>query len=126
MEKKPVPVVKPWIPRTLAVLAICFISLFALDALEGDAGLLSKAGALALHLIQSFVLLGLLIISWKKPGLGGFLFLITGVGFSIPVFALNYDRIGSLMMAMWIIFIITFPFVLTGILFILSGRIKRS
>lgn len=64
-----------FLPRILSILFIVFISLFALDVFEEPQWLL----ALIIHLIPSYILIILTIIAWKKPRIGGILFLITGL-----------------------------------------------
>lgn len=69
-----------WLPRILAIALICFFSIFALDVFTQPKWIT----ALFIHLIPSFILIVLTIISWKHERLGGFLFL--GVGLVIAVF----------------------------------------
>jgi len=71
------------IPRILAILFILFISLFALDVFGEDLGFLNTAIALFMHLIPSLVLTGLLILAWKKPKLGGGLFILLSFIFTL-------------------------------------------
>ena len=112
-----------WSPRILAILAILFISLFALDAFEPSLTLWQQLGGFLIHLIPSFVLLLVLLIAWKREMLGGIIFLVLGLGMSPVIFTLNYSNNLSVWLSLGIIAMITFPFVLTGILFIWSGRV---
>jgi len=66
---------KLWIPRILSIIYILFISLFALDA-EFGLGLL-------MHLLPTFVLIGALVLAWKRPFAGGLVFIILAVIFTI-------------------------------------------
>jgi hypothetical protein len=61
-----------WIPRSLAILYILFLSLFALDTPFGIGFLI--------HLIPSFILIAFLIFSWKESKLAGTLFGLFGLG----------------------------------------------
>ena len=72
-----------WTPRLLMIVFILFISLFALDAFEGDRSILSKIGAFLIHLIPSFILIVLLILSWRREWIGGLAFFILGVFYII-------------------------------------------
>ena len=54
-----------WAARILGILAIAFISLFALDTFAEGAGLGQKIVAFLLHMIASFVLIIVLIMAWK-------------------------------------------------------------
>jgi hypothetical protein len=60
-----------WIPRILIILYILFISLFALDTEFGI--------GFFMHLIPSFILIAILIFTWKKQKLAGILFEIFGI-----------------------------------------------
>ena len=113
-------------PRILCVIAILFISLFALDAFETGSTIWEQITAFLIHLIPSFILTILLIIAWKKELLGGILFLIISLVFSPIIFKMNYNMNHSFWMSMGIIFLITIPFAVVGILFIMSHFRKRQ
>jgi Na+/proline symporter len=116
-----------WTARILCILAILFISLFALDSVSSERTFWQNATALLMSLIPSFVLLAALIIAWKWEKTGGIILTIIGLALSIFVFVLNYKRnqfsvANSLKNAL----ILTIPFVLAGILFILSHHRKKK
>lgn len=114
-----------WLPRVLCVLAIVFISLFAADAFAPGLTIWQQLGAFCVHLIPSFVLLAFLLVAWKWERLGGIVFVVTGLALSPLVFQLNYRRTHSVGVCLEIISVITMPFVLVGILFIVSSIAKR-
>ena len=116
-----------WTARILCILAILFISLFALDSVSSERTFWQNATALLMSLIPSFVLLAALIIAWKWEKTGGIILTIIGLALSIFVFILNYKRnhfsvANSLKNAL----ILTIPFILVGILFILSHYRKKK
>jgi Na+/proline symporter len=116
-----------WTARILCILAILFISLFALDSVSSERTFWQNATALLMSLIPSFVLLAALIIAWKWEKTGGIILTIIGLALSIFVFVLNYKRnqfsvANSLKNAL----ILAIPFVLAGILFILSHHRKKK
>jgi hypothetical protein len=115
-----------WLPRITCILAILFISLFALDAFNPEKTIWQQIGDLLMHLMPSFVLIIVLIIAWKRELVGGIIFVLIGLGFSPFVFIHNYRMNDSIWMSLGIIAIITIPFVLVGILFIMSHRIKKK
>ncbi len=115
-----------WIPRILCILAILFVSLFALDAFEPGLTFWQQIGGFLIHLIPSFVLLILLIVSWKWELVGGIIFTILGAGFTPFIFIHNYQMNNSVWMSVGIIMAITFPFILAGVLFILSHALKKK
>ena len=98
-----------WIPRVLAIVFIVFLTLFGLDVFSGDAPFLEKLGGFFIHSIPSMILLLILFISWKKPLIGGSLFIL----FSIA-FALYFRTFRSLSTFL----LLTFPFLLVGIFFV--------
>jgi hypothetical protein len=115
-----------WLPRIICIIAILFISVFALDAFQPELTVWQQIQAFAMHLIPSFVLLLILIIAWKWELVGGIIFLLIGIGLSPLVFMHNYRMNGSIGTSLWIIASITFPFILVGVLFILGHLNKRK
>jgi hypothetical protein len=67
------------IALVLSIAFILFISLFALDVFEQERWFL----ALVMHLIPSYILIIITIVSWKKELIGGILWLVTGIFFLI-------------------------------------------
>ena len=115
-----------WLPRIICILAILFVSLFAADAFAPGLTIWQQIGAFFMHLIPSFILLAFLIVAWKWEYAGGIIFLIIGIGLSPFVFMTNYYRNHSIWMSLGIILSITFPFVVVGILFIVSHFLKKK
>jgi hypothetical protein len=115
-----------WAPRILCILAILFVSLFALDSFSSERTFWQNTAAFLMHLIPSFVLLAVLIISWKWEKVGGIILTIIGLAWTVFVFILNYKRTHSVATSLWIILMLALPFVLAGILFILSYYRKKK
>ena len=114
-----------WMPRVICIIAILFISLFALDAFSPELSFWQQIGGFLMHLIPSFILLAILVLAWKKEFIGGILFMIIGLGLSPIVFSHNYRMNHSIFMSLGIILTITIPFVIVGVLFIIS-HFKRK
>ena len=114
-----------WLPRIICILAIFFVSLFAADAFDHGDNIWQKLGAFLMHLIPSFILLAFLIVAWKWELVGGIIFVIIGLAFSPFVFMHNYKMNDSIGMGLGIIMVITFPFIVVGILFIVSHYMKK-
>ena len=114
-----------WTPRMLCIIAILFISLFALDAFSPGLSFWKQIGGFLIHLIPSFILIALLILAWKKEFIGGIVFMIIGLGLSPVVFSHNYRMNHSIFMSLGIILTITIPFAIVGVLFIIS-HFKRK
>jgi len=108
------------------MLAIAFVSLFALDAFSPDLSFWQQIKAFIMHLIPSFILLAVLILAWKKELIGGILFMVIGIGLSPWVFSHNYQMNHSIMMSLGIIMVITMPFVIVGLLFLVSHFKRRK
>ncbi|MBM3881309.1 MAG: hypothetical protein FJ387_16550 [Verrucomicrobia bacterium] len=68
-----------WAPRALCLLFAVFISLFALDVFDEHNGFWDTALALAIHLIPTGILLGLLALAWRWEWTGALLFPALGV-----------------------------------------------
>jgi len=115
-----------WLPRIICILAILFVSMFALDAFEAELTIWQQIGAFLMHLIPSFILLALLIIAWKWEFIGGIIFALIGLGFSPFIFMHNYKMNQSVWHSLTTILIITMPFVIVGILFIVSHNKKKK
>lgn len=115
-----------WAPRILCILAILFVSMFALDAFSPELTIWQQIGAFLMHLIPSFVLAILLFLAWKWEFIGGIIFTLIGIGFSPIIYLHNYSMNHSVWMSIGIILMITFPFFVVGVLFIASHLAKRK
>ena len=116
-----------WTARILCILAILFVSLFALDSFSSERTFWQNTTAFLMHLLPSFVLLAVLIIAWKWEKVGGIILTILGVAFSIFIFVFNYKRNHfPVMTCLLQTLAVAIPFVLAGILFILSHYRKKK
>ena len=80
-NKKPTPKVSKflfWTPRILSILFILFLSLFSLDVFESSSSLNDILLGLFMHNIPVFILIILLIISWKHEIVGAIAFILAG------------------------------------------------
>ncbi len=123
--KNPIRIIH-WAPRIICILAILFISLFAADAFTPERTMWQQLSGFVIHLIPSFVLLALLILAWKKELIGGIIFTLIGSILSPIIFQHNYNMNHSTWISLGIILSISIPFVLVGILFIVSYFLKRE
>lgn len=115
-----------WLPRIICILAILFVSMFALDAFAPELTFWQQIGGFLLHLIPSYIMIVLLIVAWKWEYVGGIIFTILGFGFSVSVFLLNYNRNHfSAAQSLINTLIVAIPFVLVGILFMVSDNKKK-
>jgi hypothetical protein len=114
-----------WSPRILCILAIVFISMFAADSFAPGLTFWQQIGAFLIHLIPSFVLLGFLILAWKREFIGGIIFMVLGFGFSIFVFVWNYNMNHSVSLSLAITAAIAVPFIIVGMLFLASHKLGK-
>jgi hypothetical protein len=106
-----------WLPRILTILFILFISIFALDVFSDGHTFPTILLALLMHLIPGFALLILLLIAWKWEKIGGILFILLAIIFTIW-FNLYRDVISFL--------IIGLPVLAVGILFLISAKLNKN
>lgn len=102
-----------WLPRVLAILFILFLALFSFDVFSMEGTIFQKTGGFLIHNIPVFILIFLLVFSWKYEKLGGLLFILAAIVFTF--FFHTYQRTD-------IFLLISFPLLLTGLLFFLSGQ----
>jgi len=72
-----------WAPRVLTIFFIAFLSIFALDVFSEGYGFLELSVALFMHLIPSFILVAILLIAWKWEKIGGIIFIVLALGFTV-------------------------------------------
>jgi len=115
-----------WTARILCILAILFLSLFALDSFSSERTFWQNTAAFLKHLIPSFILLAVLIIAWKWEKVGGIILAIIGLAFGIFLFIFNYRKNNSVATSILITLTLGIPFVVAGILFITSHYRKKK
>jgi len=115
-----------WTPRILCILAILFISLFALDSFDPKYTLWQQLQAFFMHLIPTYVLILFLVVAWKWELVGGLILIAVALGFTPFIYSHNYAMNHSVWMSLFIIGMINVPFILTGGLFVLSHYLKKK
>lgn len=106
-----------WIPRWIGILYILFLSLFTLDAFTAGAGFWNNILAFLIHMLPSIFVLVALILAWRWPLAGGFLFLILTI-----IFLLFFEHYRQIKIAL----IFEGPLLLTSILFFVDGLKKHK
>jgi len=104
-----------WFARILAFAGILFISLFALDVPVSEQPWDKTATAIFVHLLPSAVLIACLVIAWRKPWLGGILFVLAG-----------FSPFALLSNPPWINLMLGGPFLLAGLFFCASYVFERN
>jgi hypothetical protein len=104
-----------WSPRILGILAILFMMMFSIDCFEmggKDAWI-----CLLMHNIPAFITIVVLIVAWKWELIGGIIFMIASFAGAV-----YFNGFGG----NWGVLPVMFPFLLTGILFILHYYLYLS
>ncbi|MFA6306553.1 MAG: hypothetical protein WCV70_01525 [Patescibacteria group bacterium] len=68
-----------WSPRILAILFIIFLALMSLDVFSLGLNFWQTITALLIHNIPAFILLAILLASWKYEIIGGIAFILAGI-----------------------------------------------
>lgn len=81
-----------WTPRVLSILFLLFLALFSLDVIEPGRSVMEIIIGLLMHNIPVFVLLILLIISWKYEIVGAVTFILAGLLYiGLIIFSGNFQ-----------------------------------
>lgn len=115
-----------WTPRILSIIFLLFLALFSLDVFEPGLSFWQILLGLFMHNIPVFILLVILIISWKHEIVGGIAFILAGLLY-----------VGSLLMRIltnsphqWVMLAwsvtIAGPAFLIGILFLIGWKKKKK
>jgi len=98
--------------RILSVLIIAFFALFILEGVSPSFGWQDGL----MHGLVTIVVLGMTVVAWKWPKIGGWFFVALGVYYLVMVFNNEY----------WSGLIIGIIPLLTGILFLIEGFKKTA
>ena len=120
-KKKPVPKWVFWTPRVLSIIFILFLMMFSLDVFSEASGFWNIFLGLLMHNIPAFILLIVLLISWKYEIVGGIAFIAAGLTYIILTLFRNSFEWYLLSWSL----IIAGPAFLIGILFLMNWNQKR-
>ncbi len=114
-----------WTPRILSILFLLFLAMFSLDIFDMQLDFWGTVLGLFMHNIPVFVLLVVLIISWKYECVGGVFFILAGLFYTVMVLTTVAIRTPHpWYMLFWPVPIAT-PAFLIGILFLLNWHVKK-
>ena len=68
-----------WTPRILSIIFICFLALFSLDTFSLGLNFWGTILGLIIHNIPTFILIIILIVSWKHEIVGAIAFILAGL-----------------------------------------------
>ena len=114
-----------WTPRILSIIFIMFLALFSLDVFETNLGFWETLLALFIHNIPAFILLIILLISWKHEIVGGIVFILAGILYVAILLINTLTNRPEWYMLFWALQI-SGPAFLIGILFIVNWLKKRK
>lgn len=106
-----------WLPRILGVVFILFLAIFALDVFIPGKTIGYYLIALFMHLIPNFILAGILLVAWRYERIGGVLFFLVAIFFTL--FFRTYTVFINFLL-------ISFPVVLIGGLFLLHSYLSKG
>lgn len=110
-----------WTPRIISIIFLLFLAMFSLDVFDGNYGFWGTILALLIHNIPTFILLAIVLISWKYEIVGGIVFILAGLAYIIMVFM---NPVFEWYMISWSV-IIAGPAFLIGALFLVNWFKKR-
>jgi len=114
-----------WTPRILSILFICFLAIFSLDVISPDLSFGQIVLGLFMHNIPVFILLIVLLISWKHEIVGGVVFTLAGALYVVMILMNIFRNSFEWYMLSWIL-TIAGPAFLVGVLFIINWMKKRN
>ena len=114
-----------WTPRILGIIFILFLAMFSLDIFDMKLGFWETILGLFMHNIPVFILLIVLLISWKHEIVGGVIFTLAGTLY-VVIILMNTLRNSFEWYMVSYSLIIAGPAFLIGILFIVNWLKKRN
>ena len=114
-----------WVARIFCILAIVFIGMWSVEAVEGKVGLGRQilGFLMAPPFLLSVVLIIILIIAWKHELVGGILIALIGLATAVFISTrrgMPFDR-----RSLQTVATINVPFIIVGVLFIISYFLHR-
>jgi membrane-bound ClpP family serine protease len=110
--------------KIISIFLIVFISIFAFDIFSEGYTLGETIGALFIHLLPTFALIAVLVIACKKKVIGGILFFLLGILFTL--FFNTYRQAIAFTSISLPLFVIGGLFLLSNYYTITSKGIKKN
>jgi hypothetical protein len=106
-----------WTPRALCIVFIILTSFFALDVFGESKSIWETILALLMHLIPTFVLVVVLVITWRREWIGGILFNFLAILYVVWAWG-RFPLATYLLMAG--------PLIVIGMLFFLNWKYRED
>lgn len=113
-----------WAPRMLSILFLIFLALMSLDVFDMNLSFWQTILGLFMHNIPVFILLVILLISWKHEIVGGITFIIAGIVHMI--FSVIRVDVEPWYISFFVSLIIDVPAFLIGVLFLIGWFKKKG
>lgn len=110
-----------WLPRVLSILFVLFLMLFSLDIFSPDASVGEIVVGLLMHNIPALILLVAAIVSWKYEIVGGIVFVLAGIAYTVLLLLPGSPSVERLLPVL----IIALPAIVVGVLFIRNWTKKN-
>lgn len=81
-----------WSPRVLTILFVVFLSLFALDVFKEGYGFWKTVLALAIHPVPAFIVVAVLLLTWRWEWVGAVLFATAAALYTAQAFQLGRNQ----------------------------------
>lgn len=94
------------ISKILSIIIVCFFAVFILEGFGPDFNFMDSLS----HLVLTLAIIGITVLAWKKPHIGGWIFILLGGLYLIGNFNSHYSSL---------IIFAGLP-ILTGILFLVK------
>ncbi|MBW2963978.1 hypothetical protein KY363_00825 [Candidatus Woesearchaeota archaeon] len=114
-----------WSPRVLSIIFIIFLALMSLDIFEGHYGFWGTILGLFMHNIPTFILIAVLIVSWKREIVGAIGYAFAGLLYAVLVLTTVIKDGFEWYYLAWIVQISGIAFFI-AIMFYLCWRKKRA
>src|SRR3989344_7208640 len=114
-----------WTPRILSIIFLLFLSLFSLDVISPELSFWQIILGLFMHNIPVFILLIVLLISWKHEIVGGIAFILAGLLYITLILIDAFINGFKWYTLFWIIQIAGIAFFI-GILFLIGWFKKKK
>lgn len=101
-----------YLPRILTILIVVFMAIFILEGFSPGFGWQDSL----MHLLMTLIALGATILAWKRPKIGGWIFVLLGLKYLLLIFRQQW----------WNGIIVGGILLLTGILFLMEGFRKSN
>lgn len=109
-----------WSARILAILLILFLMMFSLDVFEEGLVWTQIVLALLIHNVPAFILIGIVLVSWKYPLVGAVAFPLAGAAYAVMLLINGAAFTSSA------ILLLSLPALIIGILYGVDAYLRKK